>query len=231
MKRIGLFLIAAMMISILPTMADIFAQPDFFGEPLSYHAEWEFDFLQTPITGLYVEVESDGGSKNGEFIYDKFWTHIDLDGMGWEMDTADGDGGIVNTNRDASFAIQTINWVDTEPEKYIRVQITYIGQAPTVAGAHGYWFNEYHGIEPANATTNLGYFAADPAVNVDQTHLYSDIFMQPNPDWEQIVVDVPKGTIIDEVVVDSISIPEPSVIVMVLISGGGLLFVRRCFMI
>jgi len=229
MKRICLFLIAAMALSILPAVADNFAPPWYVGDPLSYHAEWEF--ANGPLGGILPDIESDGGPKNGEFLYDKFATHIDLDGDGWVWDPADGDGGMVNLERDASFGIQTINWVDEEPEKFIRIQITYLGLAPTVVGANGYWYNEYHGIEPPNTTTNLGFFAASPTVNVDQNHLYSDIMMWPNPDWESIVVDVPMGTIIDEIVVDSISIPEPNVIVMILATGGGIIFIRRKFMV
>ena len=226
MKRIGLFLIAAMMISILPTMADNFAPPDYAGDPLSYHAEWEFLTQPLPPGAITPDLESNGGPKAGEFLYDKFGTHIDVDGPGWEWDA----GGMVNNDRDAWFAINAINWVDMEPEKFIRVQITHIGAAPSVAGAHGYWFNGYHNLEPQNGTTHLGYFDAGAVVIVDSTHLYSDIVMQPNPDWEQIEIFVPMGTIIDEIVIDSISIPEPSAIIMVLMSCGGLLFVRRRLM-
>lgn len=227
MKKICLSMIAIMAISGLPAMADIFAPPDYAGDPLSYHAEWEFNIPQ-PIGANDPDSESNGGPNNGEFLYDRFGTHIDVTGTGWVWDIADGDGGMVNSNEASSFAINTINWVDEEPEKFIRVQLTYIGLAPTVTGANGYRYDPYHGgLEPT--TTDLGWWNADPAVNVDPTHLYSDIYMQPNPDWEQIVVDVPMGTIIDEVVVDSISIPEPSAIVMILMSGGGLIFARSRF--
>ncbi len=227
MKRIGMFLIAAMALGVIPAMADNFAPPDYVGDPLSYHAEWEFANGPLPTGEIYPDSESNGGPKNGEFLYDRFDTHIDPDGSDWSWDPADGDGGMVNTNRNASFAINTINWVDEEPDKSLRIQVTYIGQAPTVTGANGYQFDPYHG-GPTN-TTDFGFFQADATVDVDQSHLYNDIAMQPNPDWEQIVVNVPQGTVIDEVVVDSISIPEPSVLVLVLAVGGGLAFVRRRF--
>ncbi len=228
MKRVCLFLIAAMALSILPTVADNFAPPWYVGQPLSYHAEWEF--ANGPLGGLLPDIESNGGPKSGEFLYDQFPTHIDLDAEdGWVWDPADGDGGMVNPDRDGSFGIQTINWVDEEPEKFIRVQLTYIGLAPTVTGADGYEYDLYHG--GGFNTTHLGFFPADPAVDVDQNHLYSDIVMWPNPDWESIEVFVPMGTIIDEIVVDTISIPEPNVIAMVLLSSGGIIFIRRKFMI
>ena len=227
MKCIGMFLIASMALSIIPAMADNFAPPDYVGDPLSYHAEWEFSTL--PSGDIAADSESNGGPKNNEFLYDLLGgSHIDLDGSDWNWDPADGDGGIANTNRNASFAINAINWVDEEPDKSIRIQITYIGQqAPTVSGANGYWYNDYHGLTPPTSTTDLGFFPADATVNVDPNHLFNDIEMQPNPDWEQIVVNVPQGTVVDEVVLDSISIPEPRVLVLLLAVGGGIAFVRR----
>jgi len=201
--------------------ADIFAPPPYVGLPLSYHAEWEFATGPLPDGGIPADSESDGGAKTTEFLYDKLGgTHIDVDGDGWVWDQADGDGGMTNPDRPASFAIQTINWVDAESFKFVRVQLTYSGAAPTITGAHGYWYNAYHGLTPPTETTDLGFDVAGAPVNVDGNHLYADIYMEPNPDWEQIVVDVPQGTVIDEVVVDSISAPEPATVALALVAGG-----------
>lgn len=221
MKRMSLFLIVAFMISGLPAVADNLVPPGYVGDPLSYHAEWEFN------GGLLLDPDSESsvGSTGGEFLYDRFDTHIDVDGAGWGWDPADGDGGMVNTNRDGSFAINTINWVDEEPEKYIRVQLTYIGLAPVVTGANGYEYDGYHG--GGTDTTDLGFFVPYSTVNVDPNHLYSDIYMQPNPDWEQIEVFVPQGTVIDEIVVDTISIPEPSTLAFMGVAGAIAVFLRR----
>ena len=65
---------------------------------------------------------------------------------------------------------------------------------------------------------------------VDETHFYSDIWMEPNPDWEQIVVTVPLGTVIVEVVVDSVSSPEPATLSLLAFGGlaiGGWTLIRR----
>ncbi len=185
--------------------ADNFAPPSWAGRPLSYHAEWAFGSsgdLSNP------DSESGGGPVNSEFLYDQFSTHIDYDGPGWVWDVADGDGGITKPSG-GSFGINTINWVDELPLKYVRVQLTYTGPAPDVPHAQGYSFDLYHGGGGAT-TTDHGLFASDPPVFVDANHAYWDITMIPNPDWEQIVVNVPQGTIIDQIVVDTISIPEPS---------------------
>ncbi len=220
MKRIGLFLIAVIAFSILPAMADNFAPPEYAGDPLSYHAQWEFD--TDPFPDLLPYIVADGGSNTTETLYSgpevtKIWTNAP--NWTWE------DGGIVNNTRDATLEIDVINWVDTEPEKFIRVQLTHSSVSsgflpPVVVGVRGY-----------KGGTTYGLFEPHSGGVGNSTQSYSDITMQPNPDWETIEIFVPMGTRIDEIVIDTISIPEPSVIVMVLMSGGGLFFVRRKFMI
>lgn len=232
-KRLVVVCMAVTLLTLtLPAVADNFAPPDYVGDPLSYHAEWEFTNGPIPPAppALFIPDggESNGGPLTNEFLYDQLGgTHIDLDGPGWIWDPADGDGGMVNPDRPGQFVINTINWVDEMPEKFIRVQITYIGQAPTVLGAYGFSYNLYHPTYPGEPldTTEHGFFPAAPPVIVDPAHLYQDIWMEPNPDWEQIVVDVPLGTIIDEIVVDSISIPEPTT--MSLLALGGLALLRK----
>jgi hypothetical protein len=241
LKRTKQLVVVCMAVTLLtltlPALADNFAPPDYVGDPLSYHAEWEFTNGPIPPTPPAMLIpdggESNGGPLTNEFLYDLLGgTHIDLDTNAWGWVVADGDGGMMHDGPDqvGQFVINTINWVDEMPEKYIRVQITYIGQAPTVLGAHGYSYNGYHPTYPGlpTETTYHGFFDAGPVVVVDDpnnSYLYQDIWMEPNPDWEQIVVDVPLGTIIDEIVVDSISIPEPAT--MSLLALGGLALLRR----
>ena len=221
MKRIGVFLIVVLAMSVLPTAADIFAPPDYVGDPLSYHAGWEFSVDPGSDLDIPADLESNGGPKTTEFLYDQFPTRIIFgQGDGWRWDPADGDGGMVS-DVGGRIEVEVVNWVDQEPEKFIRVQLTYSGEAPVVLGAEGF-------MDP---DVSIGYFEAAPSNLVDANHLYSDIHLHPNPDWESISIRVPSGTILDEVVVDTVSIPEPSAIIMILASAGGLLFVRRNFMI
>ena len=211
-------LFAAILICV-STYADNFAPPPWVGQPLSYHAEWDFPSY-TDISN--PDSESDGGPINNEFLYDQFSTHIDYDGPGWVWDVADGDGGVTKPGG-GSFGINTINWVDELPLKYVRVQLTFTGLAPDVPHAQGFSFDLYHG--GGATTTDHGLFASDLPVFVDANHAYWDITMIPNPDWEQIVVNVPQGTIIDQIVVDTISIPEPST--MTVLALGAFLVLRR----
>lgn len=204
-----------------PAIADDFAPPDWRGDPLSYFAEWEFvsSFKTSP------DLESSMGGDQGEYLYPLAGgTHIDVDGEGWGwVDLGEGDGGISCPGRPASFAINTINWVDELPEKLIRVQITFEGVAPAVLHAQGFTDPDEHG--GSGPLIDHGQFPAGPAVIFDENHFYQDIVLFPNPDWEQIVVNVPDGAIVDEIIVDTISIPEPAT--LGLLSLAALAFVRR----
>ena len=43
------------------------------------------------------------------------------------------------------------------------------------------------------------------------SYFYDDWRVQPNPDWEQVVIYFSEGTFVDQVVVDTVSfVPEPS---------------------
>ena len=212
MKRVGMFLIAIMAFGVLSAVADDFAPPEWRGDPLSYHAEWEFNGPLPDI--LFPDFESDGGPKAGE-ILDPGPTQI-LPG-GWIQVPADGDGGITG---ETQLIIDVRNWIDFEEYKDIRLQLTYDGPAPTFRVAEG-----FKGGIPSGDT------AVATTMDIDPRHRYMDFRLYPNPDWETIVIDITPETVIDEIVLDTISIPEPSVIVMVLAAGGGLVFIRRKFMI
>jgi len=57
-------------------------------------------------------------------------------------------------------------------------------------------------------------------------HEYQDWIIQPNPSWELIVINVPQGCVLDEVVVDTVSLPTPGAIALLAL-GGMCATVRR----
>jgi hypothetical protein len=124
------------------------------------------------------------------------------------------------------------NWIDNEPLKLIRVQMTYLGDpgaqpsVDLVTGADN--------VTTAVVGTPIGLPVIqilDPPFNT-QYHLYHDWQMLPNPDYEFIDITVPRDTIVHQIVVDTIStVPEPASAVLVglaiVLAGGGMHWRKR----
>ena len=109
-------------------------------------------------------------------------------------------------NRNLSFNVP--NWIDQEPYKFLRLQVTYTGTTPGttvfgVLGAPG----ETDSVDEVLLDTVFGTAG-------NSLYFYQDWELRPNPDWDQVVLFVPPGTFIDQVVIDTISTPEPSSIAL-----------------
>ena len=199
-------------------VADDFAPPDFRGDPLSYTVEWDA-FTQGDFSaGIYWDAESyTDDSDPATYLYDQFSTHLDFDdpdGWAWYPDSQGG--GIYNPDRNASFAAKVINWVDWLPEKKLRVQVIWTGTSfPFISSISG--FGPVSGGEPhlegqSDSSNEIGRF-------------WEDWVISPNPDWEQVEFYVPQGTIIEQIVIDTISLPEPAT--LILLAAGGLALLKR----
>ena len=231
---ISICVMAAVLLAGQTVLGDDFAPPDYRGLSLSYQAEWDFGLMQGSVGNGLVPTKEDNWPDNDPagfpFLYDKFDTHIDFD------DPTDWlfyeEGGLWNPGRDASFGCQVINWVDNEPLKKLRIQITYRGDfAPTIPEITGFVYYE-------DGPNRIPYPHPDPGslvlpgqfvehVDWAAGQFYEDWIIEPNPDWEQIVVAVPMGTIVDQIVIDSISIPEPATLAVLGLGAVGLLRKRR----
>ena len=97
------------------------------------------------------------------------------------------------------------NWIDTEPEKRLRLQVTYRGTEPgtLVIGFLGVPGSSEDVDEFVLARTD----DTDPQLPNGFSYFYEDWKLFPNPDWEQVVIFVPASTFIDQVVIDTISGP------------------------
>jgi hypothetical protein len=109
---------------------------------------------------------------------------------------------------------QIENWPDYEPVKHLRVQVTYNGLAPSISGLSAIHQDGFFSTSTHVATTPFA---------PNQLLFEYDIF--PNPVFELFHLDVPPGTSIDQVVIDTISIPEPTTIG--LMGFGALAFIKR----
>lgn len=215
MKKQTMFTVLISILLIGTGFADDFNPPPWRGGPLSIEAQWDFEggIISSYPPDYYMTV----GGSHGE-VLSGYWTHID--GTGAYVPDPDGAGPKGGGAAYTGFVIHLDNWIDVLPYKDIRLQLTgYMstgGEVPffqdpqfdiTAVPLDGWMLMEsgieYNGIE-------------------DITRAWYDIRIWPNPDREDIWFNtVPPGVIIDQVYVDTISIPEPTT--FVLLSLGGLL--------
>ncbi len=208
-----------------PVVADDLFPPDFRGQPLSYEAHWDA-FQNGNFGGFYTDYENSvDDSDPNTTLHNGFSTHLDFDPSdGWAM--APEGGGFYNPLTAATFVANVVNWIDEEPWKLLRIQVTYVDTLsngpPIITDALGY-------DVPVGGPYVGGLFGEfgpivlglDPLTE----YYYEDWFIEPNPDWEQIQFILPMGTIVEQIVIDTVSVPEPAT--MSLLALGGLAVLRR----
>lgn len=220
MKRATKFVLVfgALVFMAAPAMADDLYPAPYRGAPLSYTAEWDTFTLGDFSAGISPDSESSTDDDDpNTYLHNAFSTHLDFDAAdGWQLTPAQG-GGIYNPARNATFVANVVNWIDWEPHKLLRIQVAYSGgPAPIIVGMDGV-FPVTGGLDSPG--TLLG------GLSMPSTYYYEDWIIVPNPDWEQILFDLPQGTIVEQLVIDTVSLPEPAS--LSLLALGGLALLRR----
>jgi hypothetical protein len=201
--------------------ADDFAPPPWRNAPLSVYVEWDFVPPMPPgafDAGWDADVEIAVGGSHGETLknFGDRTSHIDFDlATNWSWD---GQDAITPTGQEgATMAANVVNWIDNELLKLIRVQVTYAGPQPDIIDGQvmGY---EGEAMLPASLLRH---------VDVNPTQYYEDWRIVPNPDWEQIPFYVPFGTLVDQIVIDTISTPEPASLTLLALGFVGFLLARH----
>ncbi len=210
---------------VTPVMADDLFPPDFRYDPLWYYAEWD-PFTNGDFNGFYADYEaSQDDNDPNTYLHTGFSTHLDFDPTpGWAM--APGGGGFWNPLDHATFVANVVNWIDWEPEKLLRIQVTFVDTLsngpPMITDVLGY-------DVPVGGPYGGGLFGEFGPMVLDldplREYYYEDWFIEPNPDWEQIQFILPMGTIVEQIVIDTVSVPEPAT--MSLLALGGLAVLRR----
>jgi len=191
--------------------ADDFAPPPWVrGAPLSTAAEWEFQTDANGHTGpdgdSVATVEGGFGPPDVS-IYG-------LPGVDPIWSPGDGDGQWSAPANDPIFmGFQISNWEDLEPVKFLRIQVTFDGPAPSIFGV-----SAIHQTDPVT-------IAHTGTTSFSPNHLLFEYEMHPNPFFETFELEIPAGGSVDQVVVDTISIPEPAT--MTLLAIGGLATLKR----
>jgi len=191
----------ALLTLVSSTLADDLQPPTWRGGPLSTVAEW--DFL-TPGAGppdgtsVVAVVGNSGGIPTASQSAGITWSVFDGTGA-WTGDAGTNGGSI-------DFSIP--NWIDTEPWKLIWIQMTY-QPGPVIGGPSvtNIVANDPQGISGiqflgANEFPIIGNLSM--IQRIEQWQIF------PNPDNERITIFIPPTVALSQVVIDTISVPEPS---------------------
>jgi hypothetical protein len=205
MKTTSLFAFCIVsVVSINTLSADDTVPPPWRGGPLSTVAEW--DFL-TPSSGVAdgqsvtPVVGNSGGTPQASAG----------DGLTWGT-FFDGNGGWSGGETGGIMTFTIPNWIDEEPLKLISIQLTYQrGQGEVFVS--DITANDPLGIDGI-VNTDVDETSIDPPTAA-LFHRVETWEIRPNPDNEIIFVTIPPGSILGQAVIDTISIPEPSSLVLV----------------
>ena len=209
MKTLGLATVVMMALA-SSALAWDFDPPPWRGGPLSVHVEWNFDASGT-APSLFATVGATGQLAPVQPV-------LTLTGG-----TAVWGSGAWTIIQSADFRLDIPNWIDTEPLKLMHIQWHFTGGTAAVLNS----VTAYDGPDiwqvgshPGESITHSIWGPPDPL----QTTI-DDVVIVPNPDWEIIYFTMLGSGIFEQVVVDTISIPEPATIT--LLAMGGLLAMRR----
>jgi hypothetical protein len=120
------------------------------------------------------------------------------------------------------------NWIDQVPLKIGRMQIYWLPPVGTEPNTSGPEILEILGIEGDNdvygSVTGGGAIDIPPGTD-NLLGWYVDFEIRPNPDYERIYFSLPAGSQLQQLDIDTESIPEPASVA--LLGGLALLALRR----
>ncbi len=185
--------------------ADDLNPPEYRGRPLTTAAEWDFDsgntYTQPDGEEVTLVIGDSAPLLNGAFppgaphpscrkFGDTQWSTLAGDG-GWS-------GGPAGTG---IIACNIPNWLQDQPEKQLRIQVTYSGPAP--------YTNVFGSIGVPGTGANVSEVFIKRVADTRNSlpsgarYFYEDWRIFPNPDWEQVVIYLHHGTFLHQLVVDS----------------------------
>jgi len=225
----GVAIAVALLTAIPPARADDLNPPSWErlgAANLSTSAEWDFLTAQDPddiqpdgtsVPLIRGDVEPD---MNAAFPPDRHPSGTTFGDIDFAASMSNGGYSGGPSAPPGGLAFNVPNWYDQEPLKILRLQVTYSGEEPGtrlfafIGGVPG--TSTGVTVEPVGRVAD-----SDPSLPPGMSYFYEDWRILPNPDWEQVVIDVPSGTFIDQVVIDTISFPEPSSFGLLAVATGG----------
>jgi len=215
MRKVIILSMAAILTGAGAAAADDFSPPPWDrSSPYAMTAEWEFAQNLNPISP-----DGDNGITNlvnggGHITQATMSTSIDGEII-WQP--GDGDGEWVFTG-DGLIQIEMDGMIDSMAYRDIWIQITYRNPNQIL-------------VPPF--VKSITAFDSEVGSSVTATYLGEELFaghhaemwrLSPSPDWQTINIGVPHTIAVDQIVVDTISVPEPT---GVLLLGLGAVFLRR----
>ena len=205
--------------------ADNLVPPDFVGTDPSFETFQEWEFTSAGVT-----------SPDGDLGYDNAGgTPVVTIGSGLGFDplnagffpALDGFIGLGGANQGGNTMTFDIpNIIDDRPVKHLRIQINGDWTGDNVPG-------NVIGGPSVTLLTGDEQGSPVPGVFVDSEetfpgyHRWEDWDIFPNPDSERLVLTIPQNAFVNQVVIHTISIPEPASLAMLGLGGVTLLARRR----
>lgn len=210
--------IAVILAVAAPVLADDVFPPEWRGQHRTTFQEWTFPSDGTEL--LPCDYEQ--------------WCPGDLepplatvgDGMVWSA-SFEGKTGVIIAESAGTIVFDVPNCPDEEPIKYMQIQMTYWPPTPE-AGCP---------VTDVEAWKNQDEIPSEDIVLTDTLVFDSETDgwklglvsheIYPNPDWERITLSLPQGYALDQIVIDTWSVPEPATMAMLMLGGVGLIARRR----
>lgn len=197
-------------------MAHDLVQPDWRGDPYTTFQEWRFDTGANPA--VPESYDNEYGQPSAEitpgFLSEGWFEQ--LPGFFGTTQTGYWDLG----GAEGEMALTIDNYNEARPYKEIWVQVTYYGSfpysAPSVTVPGATLLDSQPGLVVENVPGG-GIWLLDQSI----------WRIEPNPTDEQILIEsIGNGLIIDQVIVDTICVPEPTSLAGLMVVAG-LMWIRR----
>lgn len=204
------------------TIADDLYPPPWRGENRSIYQYWEFGADQRQLSpdgwnhfcpGLTPDQPTANLDSNWVF-------HDDYAGTGRD--------GFEGNAADAVLRFDLPNCPDEEPYKLIELQLLWAPGATAVPGIDVVALKNGDNVPFAEVgQIDTITHADDPLVPENFVMTVASFRIEPNPDWEQITMEFSSADFIDQVVIDTISTPEPASLALLGVGGLAVLHRRR----